>query len=200
MGTASPECALLWFDRRLIAAAIGVAALTAGCNGVGADSGPHTRLVPPDGWIRLQGAEDPFTGEGGADGVCPDTAFGSEEFGGFIVFGVRTDGCSRITVAHPSLAEIPRGAPVGVRIWHDPLYADVPSEAVLALAIDGNEVWRGTAPIPSLGSIMTGDWTADRDIPAGAQVAWHVHNHGKNSYHLINLAIWPDADTDTDAP
>jgi hypothetical protein len=167
---------------------------SAGCTG---PSGPHTTLVPADGWVRVEGSVDPFTGEGGADGDCPDTAFGSEEFGGFIVFGVRTDGCSRITVAHPSLAEIPRGAPVGVRIWHDALYADAPAEAVLALAIDGDEVWRGTAPIPSLGAILTGDWTADRTVPAGSTIAWHVHNHGKNAYHLIDLAVWPDADTDS---
>lgn len=169
------------------------ATLFAGCKPV---SGPHTLLVPSDGWVRLQGADDPFAGEGGADEPCPDTAFAEEEFGGFLVFGLQTDGCSRLTVGHASIAEIPRGAPVGVRVWHDDLYAVDPAEAVVALAIDGDEVWRGTAPIPSEGAMMIGDWVADRTVAAGATVAWHVHNHGKNAYHLIDLAVWPDADTD----
>ena len=27
--------------------------------------------------------------------------------------------------------------------------------------------------------------------PVGTPIAWHVHNHGKNSYHLLDLVVRP---------
>lgn len=151
-----------------------------------ADPGP---LVALDGWTRVEGVDDPFAGEGGPDSPCPDDAFKIYPFGGEDSLDVSTDLCARITIARPALRGARRGDRVTLRGWHELLTAVEPADAVVALAVDGVERWRATYPIPSDGSIMLGDEEITEPWEAGAQVAWHVHNHGKNSYHLFEVQV-----------
>jgi hypothetical protein len=151
-------------------------------------------LVDLGRFERVTGADDPFAGEGGDDVDCPESAARETDFGGEPALDVSTDGCPRITVAQPALVQVRAGDHVTVRAWRDPLFAsgEDGAEAVMALAIDGEEIWRTAIPIPQpSGAIALGDVPAPRSWPEGAQVAWHVHNHGKNSYHLLDVDVRP---------
>ncbi|MBW1758623.1 MAG: hypothetical protein JRJ80_21005 [Deltaproteobacteria bacterium] len=45
------------------------------------------------------------------------------------------------------------------------------------------------ALIPSGSSFPSTTWTADKDYPAGTPLLWHVNNHGRNEYMLIEVNI-----------
>jgi hypothetical protein len=147
-------------------------------------------LVDNTEWIQVTGEADVFDGQGGGDNSCAPDAFGPEDFGGELSFEVSTDDCQRLTVAQPALTRIWEGDAIFVRVWHEQLSAPEPAEAVLALAIAGTEVWRETIPIPQdHGGIVLGELIAERDTAEGAVVSWHVHNHGKNAYHLLEVSV-----------
>lgn len=153
--------------------------------------GPPEPLVDVDGWVKVEGAQDPFAGEGGADVDCPEDAVQVYVFGSEPSLDVTTQDCPRATVAQPALRAGRAGDVVALRGWHELLTAIEPAEAVVALAIDGHELWRGTFPIPSDGGPILAEVSAERSWEAGAPVAWHVHNHGKNSYHLFEVVLRP---------
>lgn len=151
-----------------------------------------SELVDANAWSRVVGAADPFEGAGGSDDDCEASSFGPEDFGGEQAFEVRTDNCPRVTVAQPALAGLLSGDEVLIRGWHEQLSAPEAAEAVLAVAIGGEEVWRTTIPIPQeQGGMVLGEVVVERDHAAGTPIAWHVHNHGQNGYQLLEVSGGP---------
>jgi hypothetical protein len=143
-----------------------------------------------DGWTIATPADDPFADEA-ADVPCDPAGVTPEDYGPERALSVSTRLCGRVTVVQPSLVDVHRGDRVHLRAWHDLLTGPDGAEAVFALALDGEEIWRGTAPIPSYGGIVLATVDVDHTVRAGAQVAWHVHNHGANSYHLFEITDLP---------
>jgi hypothetical protein len=144
--------------------------------------------------VRVTGADDPFAGQGGDDVDCPASSALVADFGGEDAYDVSTDGCPRITVAAPALVAGEVGDRLKIRAWHDALFAfgAQGATAVMALAIGGHEVWRVEIPIPQeVGGAELTDLALPVAWQPGDPVAWHVHNHGKNSYHLLELAVRP---------
>lgn len=177
------------FDRQGILT-IAVATACSGC--VTLVPGDPVGLVDVLEWRRVYDADDPFAGEGGSDLDCDVSAAGPYDFGGEVSFDITTDGCSRITVAQPAMAAIGEGDVLALRGWFEKLTAPEPTTTTLALAIGGTEQWRAEIPVPSEeGGPVLGEWIAPQDWPAGTPVAWHVHNHGKNSYHLFEVVVRP---------
>lgn len=153
--------------------------------------GAPVSLVDMNAWTLATGDADPFSGEGGPDVVCSEEDAGFYLFGGEPSLEIRTDFCARATMTQPAAVAIGTGDIVAVRGWHEQLTAPEPAEAVVALAIDGAEIWRAVFPIPSDGGPILAEITAPRDFGAGVPIAWHVHNHGKNAYNLLDLVVRP---------
>lgn len=173
---------------RLVATSAAV--LVGGC--VDLVPGEPVALVNPYDWVRVTGERDPFAGEGGTDDGCPVVDAKPYDFGGEISFDIDTDGCSRVTVEQRSAVPIGTNDVIALRAWHEMLTAVEPATAVLALAIGGEEMWRWQIEIPKeQGGPVLGERPAPRDWPAGTPIAWHIHNHGKNSYHLLDVVVRP---------
>lgn len=153
--------------------------------------GDPVALGEPEGWRRVTGADDPFEGEGPPDADCDTEGIGVSVFQGQLTWDLRTELCPRTTVVQPLARRIRKGEPLTIRAWNFDLSADEPAEAVLAMAVDGEEIWRETIPIPSFAGPILGELPAPRSWPAGAPAAFHIHNHGPNSYHLLEWSVAP---------
>ena len=97
--------------------------------------------------------------------------------------------CNWLTLTQPSLRAIHTGAQVEVRTFHSELTAPVPGEARMTFVIGDEIVHDYNALIPSASSFPSTTWTADKDYPAGTPLLWHVNNHGRNEYMLIEVNI-----------
>ena len=80
---------------------------------------------------------------------------GEEKYGGFYtkddVREVATDTCAFIALEQPLQRSVRAGTLLGGVTW-DLLYNDVPTVAVLGVAIDGEPVWEQRQPIPAGGT------------------------------------------------
>jgi hypothetical protein len=116
---------------------------------------------------------------------CDESGFGLEQFG--LSFEIKTGLCDYLTVAQPTLEPLVEGDVIAIRIWHDQLRAATPGEGYVGLALGGELLWEDTVPIPSEYGTVNADVTIDRDVPAGTELQYHVHNHGINSWNLLEI-------------
>ena len=154
-----------------------------------ADGERRVPLVAVDGWTVASTADDPFAEfRPGEDISCPPTAREVEDLGGTNTYSVETGDCPYTTVQQPLLANVCEGDELYVWMWNFRLTAPEDATAHLAVAIDGEIVWSRDFPIPSDSGLTTETVPFPHAFLAGAQVTFHVRNHGDNSYNLIQLS------------
>ena len=102
-----------------------------------------------------------------------------------------TGPCNYHVVAQPSTTDVTEGDRVIVRAFHDQLYAPEPAEAHLSLTLDGHVLWDERIAIPSPATPYTVTLDADFDAPAGRPLVLHLHNHGVNTYRLVDVTVEP---------
>lgn len=107
------------------------------------------------------------------------------------VFSVDTGGCKYITARQPALRDVTQGETLIARVWHFALNADESAEAHVALRIGESTVLDQAVPIPSQGGLIAIEEVATRAFPAGTPVFFHLHNHGDNSWSLVELSAGP---------
>lgn len=149
---------------------------------------PRASLVRAGGWDLTPVEDDPFPDERPTFVQCElgwDVETGA--------FEVSTDLCLYGSFSQGSLAEIYEGDTIELVILHDPLYADEPAVAHLAVAFGDEIAWETEIPIPAEAGQLRPTWTAPHDILIGTEVTWHVHNHGTNNYRFIDLTVEPPA-------
>jgi|MDSW01.1.fsa_nt_gb hypothetical protein len=124
------------------------------------------------------------------DLIC-DTELGTvaEELGGELVYSVYTQYCSYVTVAQPSLSFISEGEEFYLRFWHSTLTAPMGARTKVVIMIDGDLIWNQEFPIPYPSGLDVVKVEATRDYEEGAQIVYHVDNHGNNEYALVELSI-----------
>lgn len=145
-------------------------------------------LVEAAAWVPVEGDEDPFADE--VPGVaCDPIGLGLEDFGGEQAFHVLTARCPRVTLVQPALTDAWAGEALFVRLWHYDLTAPEPAETVLALAVDGLEVWREVVPIPATSAVVLGEARLPLPVAPGAPVAFHLHNHGANAWEILEISV-----------
>jgi len=121
------------------------------------------------------------------DVTCDPAGLTFEVFGPEPSLEVWTDACPWATAEQPSLVAVRRGRRLFLRLWHEPLSAPEPSEAVIGLAFGSTVIETWTVPIPSPGAAVLGEWEAPETWPAGTPVRFHVRNHGNNAYNLLEI-------------
>lgn len=77
----------------------------------------------------------------------------------------------------------------GEGLWHFELSADEPAEAHAALLVDGMPFFEERIPIPQVGGLISRQVRAARAIPAGTPIYFHLHNHGANSWSLVEVSV-----------
>lgn len=144
-------------------------------------------LIDHSAWRLLEPSEDPFIAEKPAGAECRTEAHGPELLGGEMTLGIDTQDCGYISVAQPALHEIKTGDVLHLRLWHFELTSLQPSQSVAAIAVDGQVIFERSIPIPAESGLESPYWEATLDTPKGAQIVFHLRNHGTNSYSLIEL-------------
>jgi hypothetical protein len=150
----------------------------------------RTSLVLPELWTELGLADDPFddrppTPSCAAQAVMPETL--SEER----VLSIDTGSCDYFSAMQTTRRDVAIGEVLKVRLWHFELSAPEAAEAHAALLVDGLAVLDERVPIPQPGALMVRQLRAERAIPAGAPVYFHLHNHGTNSWSLVEVSAGP---------
>jgi hypothetical protein len=156
------------------------------------DQALHADLAVPERWSLLDAAADPFT-DRPAVVDCPTAGVTPEMLSDERVLGVETGWCNYLTATQPTLRAVSAGEEIKVRLWHFELFAADPAEAHAAVLVAGLPVLDERVPIPGPGGLIVRKIVAERAIPAGAPVYFHLHNHGANSWALVEVSAGPAA-------
>lgn len=136
-------------------------------------------------WNEVEAGDDPFPPPAPVD--CPRDSFGTESLGGELVFYVRTEKCSAISVRQASRADVSAGQTLRVRMFYFPLTAPDVASARLIVQLGDDVVMERELPIPSPAGRLEQEWVAASDYARGTPVTFHVDNHGENEYALIAI-------------
>ena len=143
-------------------------------------------LVDHDAWVEAGAANDPFDDRPALTECAPD-GWKSEALGDEASLQVETRLCRYLAVSQPSQVDLRKGELLRVRLFHFQLSAPAPTEAHVALQI-GDVRWQQRVAIPSESAVITGEVAIDGDIETGTPVVFHLHNHGENSWNLIEVS------------
>lgn len=150
-------------------------------------------LIRGDDWVRVTDpGGDTFADQRPADAMCDDLGWFIDPFAHSI--DVTTTMCNYPTFAQPTLDAVAAGDTIDVVFYHDELSTDFAGAVgYLALAIDGQIIWEWTVPIPTNDTVAPAlieeSFTIEHSFPAGAEMQFHVHNHGPNSWELFSVEV-----------
>ncbi len=172
---------------------LGLGVLWFGCSEEGADRdapaaiAPCTHVVSLESFTVIRDAlEDPWDHRPAAP-KCLDWAVHVEPIGEEAALSTATGPCPYMTATAPTLVAIPSGTELELRWFHFALTATATAEAHAAARVAGHPVLDATIPIPSESGMVQTRWVAPEELPAGAAVHLHLHNHGDNSWAFLGL-------------
>jgi hypothetical protein len=148
------------------------------------EAGP---IVTPEAWQRAADDDDPFMEHRPATYGCADGGWGVEDG----ELEIDTGACAYLSIEQPVLLDVPAGATIGVRLFHQPLHADDDAVGHAALAVDGVVLWERSVRIPGPANAYDDEVMAPRAIVAGERVVFHLHNHGANTWRLGDVSVSP---------
>jgi hypothetical protein len=141
------------------------------------------RLDDPLRWTMLTPEQDPFVDHRPEDSWCPPNTWGEEDGG----LEVQTGACRWFSASQPLPAALPKGAELEILVWHDLLDAAEPGTGHTGLVVDGEVLWEAEVDIPRPAGILPATVRLPRRVDAGAELTFHVHNHGFNSWTLVEV-------------
>jgi hypothetical protein len=150
----------------------------------------RTSLLLPELWMPLAPAEDPFD-DRPAVVDCAPAAVMPEFLSEQLVLGIDTGGCNYFTAMQPIQRAVAVGEIIDVRIWHFQLSAAEPAQAHVAVVVDALPILDERVPIPQAGGLVKSQVQVTRSIAAGAPAYFHLHNHGANSWALVEVSAGP---------
>jgi hypothetical protein len=148
-------------------------------------------LVEPHDWLQVDESVDVFAHLRPPEVECfAVDGFAPSWLGSEPSFEINTGRCNYLTIGQPTIVDIRAGDPMKLRLWHFELTSmDVDAHAYAAVAIDGELAWEATIPIPSASGLEVAEWEALADAAAGAEMQFHLHNHGLNSWDLLSVTV-----------
>ena len=146
-------------------------------------------LTNPYDWGLVAPERDPFSPEGLI--ACDSESHGPEEITGVWVYSVQTETCDWLTISQQTAIPIEPGDRLRARVFHFALTAPAEATAHLGLAWSDGVFVTADEPIPSESQLVTLDYIAEHSRPAGAELFFHIDNHGSNSWHLLELRLNP---------
>ncbi|MAT94041.1 MAG: hypothetical protein CME59_15745 [Halioglobus sp.] len=142
-------------------------------------------LIDVNAWTFQSAAQDSLAAHRPATVECPDNSWYNEDG----ALEVETGFCNYLSVAQPSLADIDSGDTLHLVLWHGNLAFPQPASAHVAISIDGNIVWQRDVAIPADAEIFDVRVPVNVSAPAGSKIEYHLHNHGYNTWTLLDLAV-----------
>lgn len=155
---------------------------------------PSLEVVDPEAWVQVTDpALDPLAGhrpanaDGAEDVFCNGSEYGVETVGFEVSMTV---GCNYFAGEAPALVDLVGGVPMRIKLTHFDLITDTPgAEAHVALLAEGTLLWETHIPLPSDAGVIDADLEVPADFDAGSTIQLHVHNHGYNSYKLLEFMV-----------
>jgi hypothetical protein len=146
-------------------------------------------LVELEGWSAVAGQDDPFIDESNADAVPDCVAAGFRVEADQEWLELDTGACSWITLTTSARYAVDAGQSLKLRISHYDLDAAAPTRAELRLRFDTCDVWSDAIAIPGPANVDEEELDSPCALAAGADIFFHVNNHGQNTYQLQALEL-----------
>jgi len=144
-------------------------------------------LVDVNDWSEQPAGEDTHAAERPTAFSCPSNSWYNEDG----ALEVETGYCEYLSLSQPSKAPVAAGDKLHVVLWHGNLVFEQPATAHVAVAIAGRTVWESEVQIPADAGIYDLRVPLDFDAPVGSKVEFHLHNHGYNTWTLLQLEVEP---------
>jgi hypothetical protein len=156
----------------------------------GVDEGPQwLPLVSAHLWSEAGADDDPFGYPEATSAECTAEGHGPEEIGGELGYEIDTGVCNALTVVQTALVEAPADSELRIRVWHETLEAPEPATGVVAVAVAGQVVLEHEVGIPAEAGLIDQTATLPIDTELDTLVAFHVHNHGRNTWALLEVSV-----------
>ncbi len=135
--------------------------------------------------LMQSAADDRFSAHRPAEVNCPDNSWYNEDG----ALEVQTGFCNYLSLAQPAKVALAKGDSLHLVLWHGNLAFAEPAQAHVAITVDGHTVWEQNVKIPADANIYDVRVPVDFDAPAGSKVEYHLHNHGYNTWTLLQLEV-----------
>jgi hypothetical protein len=152
---------------------------------VGSAANETVPLVDVDSWTPQTAANDSLASHRPAEVECPDNSWYNEDG----ALEVETGYCNYLSLAQPGKVAINKGDQLHLVLWHGDLAFEQPAQAHVAVSIAGKIVWEESVAIPAVADIYDVRIPVNFDAPVGSTVEYHLHNHGYNTWTLLQLDV-----------
>lgn len=152
---------------------------------VAAEAAQQRSLVTASDWREQDAAADSLASHRPARVDCPANSWYQEDG----ALEVETGYCNYLSLVQPGKTEIRNGDTLHLVLWHGDLAFEQPAEAHVAIGIGSEIVWEEYVKIPTGAGIFTRRIPLGFDAAAGTAVEFHLHNHGYNTWTLLQLEI-----------
>jgi hypothetical protein len=148
-------------------------------------------LIDHAAWEATPAQDDPLVDHRPATVVCPIDGWIVEENGGL---EINTNSCNYVALRQSSVRAISACSMLRIEFYHFDLLAPEPALAHAAMLIDGQVVWEKEFMIPGGSTafkamVYEEEFPSPIAAPAGAEVMLHLHNHGQNTYTLLDFMV-----------
>lgn len=143
------------------------------------------QLIDANDWVMQSAADDSFSAHRMAAVNCPDNSWYNEDG----ALEVQTGYCNYLALAQPAKVALTQGDTLHLVLWHGNLAFAEPAQAHAAITVDGRTVWEEYVAIPTDANIYDVRVPIDFNAPVGSKVEYHLHNHGYNTWTLLQLDV-----------
>jgi hypothetical protein len=146
----------------------------------GATTGEFESLIDHSQWVQIEAEDDPLAAHRPAEIMCGVAGWYEENE----VIEIDTNFCNYLALGQPTLAAITEGRAVQLGFYHFDLVAPEQALAHVAVLVDGELLWEQEIAIPGAAMVYALEFEAPFSAPAGAELVFHLHNHGQNTWAL----------------
>lgn len=147
-------------------------------------TGEFESLIDHALWEQAEADVDPLAGHRPTQIDCGIAGWYLEN--GYLE--IDTNFCNYLALRQPSRAPIHEGAKLRLGFYHFDLVAPEQALAHVALLVDGQLLWEQEVEIPGPAMVYEHEFVAPHSAPAGAELVFHLHNHGQNTWTLQSIS------------
>lgn len=144
------------------------------------------QLIDNESWEHYPPEEDPLRDHQPPEIMCSLAGWFVERD----ALEVNTGECNYVLAQHPALVDVPEGAMVEAQLYYYDLIAPEPAVAHIAVLFGDDLQWETELDIPRPGNVELIEFNATRALSAGEPIRLHLHNHGQNTWLLVQTSVY----------
>lgn len=148
-------------------------------------------LAAPTTWQLAPVDKDPFASQRPAQAPpCDPQGATLEDFGGQLAFEIQTELCNWASIQQPLLGAAKHGERLRLKVWSTLLTSldEAPAQAYLGLAVGERIIWEQRVSYPQQARLNEWELELPFDLTVGAPLTLHVHNHGANTWSVLEVS------------